>query len=158
VAAKPWTGIAGHFAVDVSALIWHGLAMARSTNRDARESHHTVSAGILDALGRGFLIATAGVVAGALFDTANLAALSLWMIAVTAAGGVGCMIGSAIVRNAGCDRPETKVDGPMASTQMKQGVATIEAAAGVAPEQGWARRMRVSSKQRERGTFNGRGG
>jgi hypothetical protein len=53
-------------------LIWQWSLMARLKHRDARETHHTVSAGILDALGRGFLIASAGVLAGVMFGTAHL--------------------------------------------------------------------------------------
>jgi hypothetical protein len=48
--------------VDSSPLIWQWSLMVRSNHRDARETHHTVSAGIMDAVGRGFLIATAGLV------------------------------------------------------------------------------------------------
>jgi hypothetical protein len=135
--------------------------MVRSKQRDARDTHHTVSASILDALGRGFLIATAGVVAGLMFGTANLAALSLWTIAVAAASGVGCMIGSALVRNAGCDRCEKKVGGSTRAAHAMEVTAampTVEAAADVASEERWARRMVMGRKQREHGVFNGRGG
>lgn len=68
----------------------------------------TVAAGILDALGRGFLIATAGVVAGMMFGTVNLAAMGLgfWTFGVAAASGIGCMISSALVRNAAYDRDD----------------------------------------------------
>src|SRR5262245_57101445 len=101
---------AGHFVVDLSPLIWQWSLMARSKHRDARETHHTVSAGILDALGRGFLIATASVLAGLCFGTAHLA-IGLWAIGLAAASGVGCMVGSALIRNAGCDRCEKKAGG-----------------------------------------------
>jgi hypothetical protein len=43
--------------MDASPVICHCSVMARDT-------HHTVTAGILEALERGFLIATAGVMAG----------------------------------------------------------------------------------------------
>ncbi len=50
--------------------------MVRSKHRDAKETHHTVSAGILESLGKGFLIATATVVAGMMFGTAHLASMA----------------------------------------------------------------------------------
>jgi hypothetical protein len=134
--------------------------MVRSTQRDARDTHHTVSAGILDALGRGFLIATAGVVAGALFGTAHLAAIGLWTLGVAAASGVGCMIGSALVRNAGCDRCEKRVARAPRAAHVRKGmtaVPAVEAAGDVAPEERWARRMVTMGQQREHGTGTGRG-
>ena len=114
--------------------------MARSKHIVVRDSHHTVSAGILDALGRGLLIATAGVVAGLMFGTTHLTALSLWTIAVAAASGVGCMVGSALVRNAGCDRCETKVGGSARAANVRKGVAdmlAVEAGEDAAPEEAW---------------------
>lgn len=124
-----------------------------------RDTHHTVSAGVLDALGRGFLIATAGVVAGLMFGTANLAALSLWTIAVAAASGVGCMIGSALVRNAGGDRCDKKAGGSTRAATVRKGMAempVMEAAVDAAPEERWARRMAMSGRQRGNGTGTGR--
>jgi hypothetical protein len=130
--------------------------MVRSTQRDARDTHHTVSAGILDALGRGFLIATAGVVAGALFGTAHLAAIGLWTLGVAAASGVGCMIGSALVRNAGCDRCERKGgSGRAAKVSKAVAMPVVEAAEDVAHEDRWARRMAMIGRQH--GTGTGRG-
>jgi hypothetical protein len=70
--------------------------------RDGEETHHTVSADILNSLGKGFLIATAGVIAGALFGTSRIAELGLWTVGVAVAAGIGCVIGGAIVRNLGC--------------------------------------------------------
>jgi hypothetical protein len=127
--------------------------MARSNNRDARESHHTVSAGILDALGRGFLIATAGVVAGALFGTANLAALSLWTIAVAAASGVGCMVGSALVRNAGCAPVEPKDGESTRAAQVRAALMqtpVVDAGENATPEERWARRMAMNGREGQR--------
>jgi hypothetical protein len=129
--------------------------MVRLTQRDARDTHHTVSAGILDALGRGFLIATAGVVAGALFGTAHLAAMSMWTVAVAAASGVGCMIGSALVRNAGCDRCEKRVARSPRAAHVRKGMAAmpvVEAAEDVAHEDRWARRMAMIGRQHGTGT------
>jgi hypothetical protein len=132
--------------------------MARSKHREARDTHHTVSAGILDALGRGFLIATAGVVAGTFFGTAHLAAMGLWMIGLAAVSGVGCMIGSALVRNAGCDRCERKVGGSVRATHVGKdvGARTVVEVEEAAPEERWARRMAMNGQQR--GTSTGRGG
>jgi hypothetical protein len=135
--------------------------MARWKHRDARDTHHTVSAGILDALGRGFLIATAGVVAGILFGTAHLAAMGLWTLGLAAASGVGCMISSALVRNAGCDRGEKNVGGSPRAADVRKVMAAmpaVEAAAEVAPEERRARRRVMTGRQREHGTGVGRGG
>lgn len=133
--------------------------MAGSKYRDPRDTHHTVSAGILESLGKGFLIATASVVAGMMFGTAQLAAMGLWMIGVAAVSGVGCMIGSALVRNLGCDRCETEVGESSRSAHVRKGMAEIpvvEAAGDVATEDRWARRMVMNGRQREHGL--GRGG
>jgi hypothetical protein len=133
--------------------------MARSKYRDARDTHHTVSAGILESLGKGFLIASSGVLAGLLFGTAHLAAMSLglWTIGLAAAGGVACMIGSALVRNAGCGKktgrsPQSpKIGKVMAATPV------VQAAGDVAPEERWARRMATIDRQSDHGTGVGRG-
>jgi hypothetical protein len=132
--------------------------MVRSKYRDARDTHHTVSAGILDAIGRGFLIATAGLVAGMMFGTAHLAAMSMWTVAVAAASGVGCMIGSALVRNAGCDRCEKKGGGSPRAAKVRKGMAAmpvVEAAEDVAHEDRWARRMAMIGRQHGTGTGKG---
>lgn len=123
--------------------------MARSKNSDARDTHHTVSAGILDALGRGFLIASAGVLAGVMFGTAHLAAMSLglWTIGVAAASGVACMIGSALVRNAGCDRCEKKAGGPPHSPKVRKVMAAmpvVEAAGAFSGASPWRRKRPVA--------------
>jgi hypothetical protein len=132
--------------------------MARSKYREARDTHHTVSAGILDALGRGLLIATAGVVAACFFGTAHLAAMGLWMIGLAAVSGVGCMIGSALVRNAGCDRCEKNVGGSVRAAKISKAVAAtpVVEVEEDAPEERWARRMAMNGRQRDTGT--GRGG
>jgi hypothetical protein len=142
--------------MDLSPLIWQWSLMVRSQHRD---THHTVSAGILDAVGRGFLIATAGVVAGLMFGTAPLAALSLWTVGVAAASGVACMIGSALVRNAGCDRCEENGGGSLQTANVREVVTAMPGveADGVAPEERWARRMAMNGRQREQLTGTGRG-
>ena len=88
-----------------------------------RDTHHTVSANIMEALGKGFLIATAGVVAGLMFGTASMASMGLWTVGVAAASGVACMIGSALVRNAGCDRCEVTDGGLPQAAQAGEGMA-----------------------------------
>ena len=146
--------------VDVSPVIWHFSHMARVKYRDARETHHTVSAGIMDALGRGFLIATASVIAGALFGTAHLAAMGVWMIGLAAVSGVGCMIGSALIRNAGCDRCEKKAGGPPRVARVRKVMAAmpaVEATVDVAPEERWAHRIAMIGGQREQDSSSGRG-
>jgi hypothetical protein len=129
--------------------------MARSKLIVVRDTHHTVSAGILDALGRGFLIATAGVVAGVMFGTANLTGLGLWTVAVAAASGVGCMIGSALVRNAGCDHCEKNVGASPRVAKVRKATAAmpnVEATRDdVAPEERWTRRIAKTGQQREHG-------
>jgi hypothetical protein len=134
--------------------------MKGSNYRVARDTHHTVSAGILDAIGRGFLIATAGLVAGLMFGTADLAALSLWTVGVAAASGVACMIGSTLVRNAGCDRCEGELVGSPQAANVREGMAPmpVMAPAGeVEPEERWARRTAVTARQREQSAGTGRG-
>ena len=147
--------------MDFSPLIWQWSPMARWKQRDARDTHHTVSAGILDALGRGFLIATAGVVAGIMFGTVHLAAmgLGLWTIGVAAAGGIGCMIGSALIRNTGRHRIEKKAGESAHAPDVRKleaPVPALEAAGEVAPEERRARRMVMTSRLREHGAGGGR--
>ena len=136
--------------------------MARSKYRDERATHHTVSAGILESIGKGFLIASSGVLAGLLFGTAHLAAMSLglWTIALAAASGVGCMIGSALVRNAGCDRCEKKTGGAPRVARVRKGMAAtpaVQAAGEVAPDERWTHRMAMIDRQRDHSTGMGRG-
>lgn len=129
--------------------------MGRSNHRGARDTHHTVSAGILDALGRGFLIATAGVVAGAIIGTSHLAAMGLWTIGVTAAGGVACMVGSALVKNAACDRRERNVRRSPQATTGRKVVAAMpnrEIGEGDSPEEGRARRRVMLGRQQNQDT------
>jgi hypothetical protein len=123
-----------------------------ASGRD-RDTHHTVAGGILDALGRGFLIATAGLVAGLMFGTAHLASLSLWTVAVAAAAGAGCMVGSALVRNAGFDDCGQEEAPPAA------GVGKVMAASpamDAAPGERWARRVARTGRRQENGTGTGR--
>jgi hypothetical protein len=129
--------------------------MARSNKSDGRDTHHTVSAGILESVGRGFLIATATVVAGVVIGTAQLAALGLWMVGAVAVSGVGCFIGSALVKNAGYDRCERKVGGSPRSPKLGKAIAAtpvVDDAGDVASEERWARRVAASDRQREHGT------
>jgi hypothetical protein len=144
--------------MDFWPVFWQLSSMVRSKYRDATETHHTVSAGILDALGRGFLIATAGVVAGALFGTANLAAMGLWTVGVAAASGVGCMVGSALVRNAACNRCEPEFgEAPEAASDGKvvTRAPVVGAALNVEAEERWARRMETNGRQRDHSTRRG---
>jgi hypothetical protein len=128
-------------------------------HRAARDTHHTVSASILESLGKGFLIATAGVVASLLFGTAPLGSIGLWTVGVAAISGVGCMVGSALVRNAGFDCCEENVGGLPQVANGREGMAAMpgmEPVGEVEPEGRWARRMAMGDRQREHGT--GRGG
>jgi hypothetical protein len=137
--------------VDFWSLIWHWLIMFRSATRD---THHTVAAGIMEALGKGFLIATAGVVAGLIIGTAPLASIGMWTVGVAAASGVGCMIGSALIRNAGFDRCEIDSGGSPQAAISRDGMAAMQGleSGGAAPEERWARRVAMSSQQHEHGT------
>jgi hypothetical protein len=139
-------------------LMWQWSPMVRSIHRDARDTHHTVSASILESVGKGFLIATATVVAGIMFGTAHLAAIGLWMLGVAATSGVGCMIGSAIVRNLGCDRCEMKVGGTPRATNVRKDLGAmpvVEEAGDVAPEKRWARRIVMTGQHCENATGRG---
>jgi hypothetical protein len=84
---------------------WPGNAsrrQARVSNRTAEaENKHTIGGNILDALGRGALIAVSGVIVGALLGTAHVAALGFWLLGVSAAAGVGLTVGAAMCKNAG---------------------------------------------------------
>lgn len=119
-----------------------------------RDTHHTVSAGILEALGKGFLIATAGVVAGLMFGTAPMASMGLWTVGVAAASGVACMIGSALVRNAGCGGGEDEIAESPRAGNVRGMAATpvVEAAAEIESEDCRARRRVTASRERSHGT------
>jgi hypothetical protein len=128
--------------------------MARSKTSDGRDTHHTVSAGILESVGRGFLIATATVVAGMMFGTAHLAAMGLWMVGLAAASGVGCFIGSALVKNAGYDRCEKNIGGSPRSPKVSKAIAAtpvVDDAGDVASEERWARRIVMSGREPDQG-------
>ena len=145
----------GRFVVAFAALIWQWSIMAGGQYRD---THHTVSASILEALGRGFLIATAGLVAGLMFGTAHLAELSLWTVGVAAASGVGCMVGSALVRNAGFDGGGQEAEDPAPAARVETSLAAspaMGAGGDDVPGERWARRMAVSCRQRENGSGRG---
>ena len=138
--------------MDGSPSICQWFAMARSKL--------TVAANILDACGRGFLIATAGVLAGLMFGTVHLAAmgLGLWTIGVAATGGIGCLIGSALVRQAAYDRGGAKaVAVPESPTLGKSRDATpaVERDRDDAPEDHRARRRVLASRRREHGMGRG---
>jgi hypothetical protein len=75
---------------------------------DDGKNHHIITASILEACGRGLLIATAGLVLGAMLGTSNLAAVGLWTLGVAAAVGVGLHIGAGIVHNIGCGGREAE--------------------------------------------------
>jgi hypothetical protein len=132
--------------------------MPRWKYTDPGETPRTVSAGILDALGRGFLIATASFVAGTMLGTANLA-VGLWTIGVIAAGGVGCMVGAALVKNMGCPRWAKRSGGSPQAAQVGKVTAAapsaVEAAQDVAPEEYRARRRVLDGRRREQGTGRG---
>ena len=81
-----------------------------SDDPDPGETRHDVASDILHALGKGFLIGSAGILLGAVLGTTQLAALGLWTLGAAAAMGAGCVIGSALIRNAGCDRREPETD------------------------------------------------
>jgi hypothetical protein len=71
-----------------------------SEDPDPGETLHDVASDILHALGKGFLIASAGILLGAMIGTNHLAAFGMWMVGAAAALGAGSVIGSAVVRNA----------------------------------------------------------
>jgi hypothetical protein len=73
-----------------------------SEDPDPGETLHDVASDILHALGKGFLIASAGILLGAVIGTNHLAAFGMWMVGAAAAIGAGSVIGSAVVRNARC--------------------------------------------------------
>jgi hypothetical protein len=132
--------------------------MPRSKQTLAGDTQRTVSAGVLEALGKGFLIATAGLLAGLMFGTAHMPAISLWTVAVAAASGVGCMVGSALINHAEQKR-WTKKPGwmPHAANvrKLRPAMPAVEAATDVAPEEFRARRMVMDGRQREHGSGRG---
>jgi hypothetical protein len=131
--------------------------MARWKYTDPIETPRTVSAGVLDALGRGLLIATASFLAATMLGTANVP-VAMWTLGVIAAGGVGCLVGSVLVKNIKCPR-WTRTSGwsPHAANAGKAAAATpaVEAAEEVAHEEWKARRRVMEGRQREHGTGRG---
>jgi hypothetical protein len=93
--------------------------MARKRYGEDEETRHTISANILEAIGRGLMIATAGLVLGAILGTSSAAA-RFGAGALVASGviGAGCMIGSALVRNAGCRSRAQEVDEPSETVEI----------------------------------------
>ncbi len=83
-----------------------------SEDPDPGETKRDVAGDILHALGKGFLIGSAGIMLGAVLGIHHLAALGLWALGAAAAMGAGCVIGSALVRNAGSsgDRREWEAE------------------------------------------------
>jgi hypothetical protein len=90
----------------------------RRRYRDDGETHHTVGAKILEACGRGLLIASASLVLGAVLGTSNLASVGLWTLAAAASIGIGLHIGAAIVHNAGCDRDDGEAAEPRQAAEV----------------------------------------
>ena len=119
-----------------------------------RDTHHTVSAGIMEALGKGLLIATAGLIAGLMFGTTHLPELSLWTVGVAAASGIGCMVGSALVRNAGFDGGGQEAEDPAPAARIEKAMAASPAMdiAGDGPEECRARRRVTASRERGQGS------
>ena len=112
----------------------------------------------MEALGKGLLIATAGLVAGLMFGTAHLPDLSMWTVGVAAATGVGCMIGSALVKNAAFNDDRQEGEGsPPAAEAGKSMAATqaVEAARDDVPEERWACRIAMKGRQREHDSGRG---
>jgi hypothetical protein len=72
-----------------------------------------------------------------MFGTNHLAALSRWTVGVAAAGGIACMVGSALVRDAvfdGCDQ-ETERSPPVAETGKSMAATPgVETAVEVTPD------------------------
>jgi hypothetical protein len=81
-----------------------------SEDPDPGETHHDVAGDILHALGKGFLIGSAGIMLGAILGIHHLATIGLWTLGAATAMGAGCVVGSALVRNAGCDRREWEAE------------------------------------------------
>jgi hypothetical protein len=129
--------------------------MARSKQMVDPGTQRTVFSGVLESIGKGFLIATAGLVAGLMFGTQHMPLISLWTVAVATASGVGCMIGSALVKNAACNRWGGKSRwSPHAANVRKAAPAlTVVDAAQDAVQDEWRARRRVTERrQREQST------
>jgi hypothetical protein len=63
-----------------------------------RRDSTVIAGGIAAALGKGLLIGTAGLLIAAAFGTTPMAAASAWSILATAAIGMSCLVGAAIIR------------------------------------------------------------
>lgn len=145
------------FAVDLSPMICQWSLMARAKYIDATATPRAVSASVLEALGKGLLIATASVVAGLWFGTVNAAA-GMWAIGLVATGGIACTVGSVLVKHMRCGHYERKTGGsPDAANASKVTAPTpaVEAAEDIAPEEFGARRRVMDRQQREPGASRG---
>ncbi len=78
--------------------------MGRKWLDDDLETHHSISANIMEAVGRGLLIATVGIVLGGLMGSSNAARFGAGLLVGSGIVGAACMIGSGLVRNAGWRR------------------------------------------------------
>jgi hypothetical protein len=113
----------------------------------AGKTQRTVSAGVLEAFGKGLLIATASFVAGTMLGTAHLA-VGLWTIGLIAASGVGCMVGAALVNNMACNRWAKKSGWPPRAANVAKALPAVEAQQELAPEEYRARRRVMDERQR----------
>jgi hypothetical protein len=84
--------------------------MRRWRYADDTETHHTISANIIEAVGRGLLIATAGIVLGAFLGTADAGRFGAGLLAGSGLMGAACLVGSGLLRNADCRRREQEAE------------------------------------------------
>jgi hypothetical protein len=95
-----------------------------------------------------------------MLGTAHLT-VGMWTMGIVggiAAGGVACLVGSALVKNMGCHRPANQSGwSPHAANARKVTVETpaVEAAPDVATGEDRARRRVMDGRQRERRTGRG---
>ena len=68
------------------------------------ENHLTVSASLLDGLGRGALISVGSILVGIALGTAHAAQFGMSLLGLSIAAGVGLTIGAALCKNAGRNR------------------------------------------------------
>lgn len=97
-----------------------------------------------------------------MFGTVHLAAmgLGLWTIGVAATGGIGCLIGSALVRQAAYDRGGAKAAAVPEAPNLRKSrdaMPAVQPARDDAPEERRARRRVLAGRQREHGASAGRG-
>ncbi len=65
-----------------------------------------IAGGIAGALGKGFLIACAGLTVAALFGSPPVAAAGLWTILATGVFGGSCMLAAGVIRREQCEADE----------------------------------------------------